>query len=216
VSRTAPLRDTARTVLRLALSRPALLGEGRLVCVDGPAGSGKSTLAAGIEQVAGGLTVTTVHTDDVLVGWDGLDELGPRIRRDVVDPLAAGWAGGYRRYDWVRKALAEHVPVPPVDLLVLEGVGSAHLGYAGLVAALVWVEAPPAVRRARGLARDGEELMPFWDAFVGDEDRLHAAERTRERADLLVDGVTGAVVTKSSARREAGGQAGVGPSSSRA
>jgi uridine kinase len=216
VSRTAPLRDTARTALRLALSRPAWLGEGRLVCVDGPAGSGKSTLAAEIEQVAGGLTVTTVHTDDVLVGWDGLHELGPRLRRDIVDPLASGQAAGYRRYDWARKALAEHVPVPPVDLLVLEGVGSAHLGYAGLVAALVWVEAPPAVRRARGLARDGEELMPFWDTFVGDEDRLHAAERTRERADLLVDGLTGAVVTPRQEGRPADGQAGVGPSSSRA
>ena len=33
--------------------------------------------------------------------------------------------------------------------------------------------------------------MPFWDAFVPDEDRLHALERTRARADLLVDGLTG-------------------------
>jgi uridine kinase len=209
VSSGAALRDTADAVLDLALARPARLGRGRLVCVDGPAGSGKSTLAEALGQVARErrLTATTVHTDDVLVGWDGLDRLGPRLRRDVVDPLASGEPGGYRRYDWVRATLAEHVPVPPVDLLVLEGVGSAHLGYADLVAALVWVEAPPAVRRARGLARDGEELMPFWDTFVGDEDRLHAAERTRARADLVVDGLTGAGVTAP--------QAGVEPSSSR-
>lgn len=187
--------DAAQAALDLALTRPAGAGGTRLVCVDGPAGSGKTTLAAGVEDRARdhGLTVATVPTDDVLIGWDGLPRLGPTLARDVVEPLAAGRGAGYRRYDWVRAELAEWVPVPPVDLLVLEGVGSGHLGYAGRVSVLVWVEAPPDVRRARGLARDGAELMPAWDRFVLDEDRLHAAERTRDRADLVVDGLTGAV-----------------------
>ena len=202
------LRETATAVLTLALSRPARLGGARLVCVDGPAGSGKTTLAAALEQAAQqhGLTVATVHTDDVLDGWDGLDTLGPTLLREVVTPLLSGAEGSYRRYDWVRAVLAESVTVPLSDLVVLEGVGAGHAGYADVVAALVWVEAPRGVRRARGLARDGEDLMPHWDAFVLDEDRLHERERTHERADLQVDGLTGLVLETR--------QAGAGPSSS--
>ena len=198
----------ARRLLDLARSRPATLGtpgarHGRLVAVDGPAGSGKTTLAAALAEVAraAGLTVTVVPTDDVLRGWDGLDELGPRLLAEVVAPLLTGRDGAYRRYDWHARDLAESVAVPVVDLVVLEGVGSGHLGYADTIAALAWVEAPPVLRRARGLARDGEALAPYWDAFVPDEDRLHARERTRERADVLVDGVSGATRSRDEAAR---------------
>ena len=34
-------------------SRPATLGAGRLVCVDGPAGSGKTTLGAALAERTG-------------------------------------------------------------------------------------------------------------------------------------------------------------------
>jgi hypothetical protein len=203
-----PAHEAARWLLDLARSRPATLGtpgarHGRLVAVDGPAGSGKTTLAAALLDLArtAGLTVAVVPTDDVLRGWDGLDELGPRLLAEVVAPLRAGRDGAYRRYDWHTRSLAESVVVPAVDLVVLEGVGAGHLGYAEAIAALAWVEAPPVLRRTRGLARDGEALAPYWDAFVPDEDRLHARERTRERADVLVDGVSGATRSRDEAAR---------------
>ena len=45
----------------------------------------------------------------------------------------------------------------------------------------------------------------FWsslkDLFVPDEDRLHARERTRERADVLVDGASGATRSRDEAAR---------------
>ncbi len=202
----------AAVLLELALATPCRLGpggdrSGRLVAIDGPAGSGKTTVAAALAQLAGvaGLHVSVVATDDVLRGWDGLAELGPRLRAEVVEPLLAGSDGAYRRYDWHTRRTAETVVVPLVDLVVLEGVGSGHPGYADALAALAWVEAPAALRRARGLARDGEELAAYWDAFVPDEDLLHHRERTRERADLLVDGVSGATrVPDAVARRRRG------------
>lgn len=200
------LEAAARLVLDVTLFSPATLGPparagradaaraSRLVCVDGPAGSGKTTLADALLDLADaeGLSTWLVHCDDVLRGWDGLDDLGPRLHREVVQPLCTGTAGAYQRYDWHTARTAETRTVPPSDLVVLEGVGSGHPAYADLVAALVWVEAPPATRRARGLARDGEELAPHWDAFVPAEERLHARERTRARADVVVDGVSGA------------------------
>ena len=46
----------AGRLLALARSRPALLGAGRLICVDGPSGSGKTTLADELTSVATLLT----------------------------------------------------------------------------------------------------------------------------------------------------------------
>ena len=41
---------TVAAVLAHAAAQPPLLGEGRLVCIDGPAGSGKSTLATALAE----------------------------------------------------------------------------------------------------------------------------------------------------------------------
>jgi uridine kinase len=172
------------------LDAPARCGTTRLVCVDGPAGSGKTTLAAGLAGAveAHGRTVAAVHLDDLLEGWDGIHGVGRSAHRLLVEPWSRGQMGGYRRYDWHRAAFAEHHDVPPADVAILEGVGSGHPGFADLVTLLVWVEAPEALRLARGLERDGEALMPQWRRWLAAEQQLHARERTRERADVVVDG----------------------------
>ena len=40
---------------------------------------------------------------------------------------------------------------------------------------------------ARGIARDGDAFAPHWEQWAQDEAALFARERTRERADLVVD-----------------------------
>lgn len=172
-------------VLELALGRPATLGAGRLICVDGPAGSGKTTLAASLTQLTDGARV--VHLDDLYAGWNGLSRLDAQLG-DLLLPLAGGRPGSYRRHDWLTGETAETVVVDPVPLLVLEGVGSGASRFAALQTVLVWVEAPHELRRQRGLARDGEAFAPHWEQWARDEASLFARERTRERADLVVDG----------------------------
>ena len=113
-------------------------------------------------------------------------------------PLARGVAGSYRRYDWHAARFAETVPVEPVELLILEGVGSGSLRHASLVTTLAWVSAPPSLRVRRGIERDGEAVEPLWRQWMVDEAEHFARERTRERADILVDG------TGASARRTLG------------
>lgn len=183
---------TARLVLDVAAARAPQLGATRLVCVDGPAGSGKTTsgLALGAVAEARGLTVAVVHGDDLLAGWSGLPGLAASLAAALA-PLAEARPGAYRRFDWVRDAWAEEVAVPVVDLLVVEGVGSGTPALDPWRTALVWVEAPHDLRLARGLARDGEAFAPHWESWARDEARVLAADRTRERADVLVDG-TGA------------------------
>jgi uridine kinase len=55
-----------------------------------------------------------------------------------------------------------------------------------LVAVRVWVEAATDVRMARGIDRDGEAFRPHWQRWAAQERELFGADRTRERADLIV------------------------------
>ncbi|HEY0949663.1 4-amino-4-deoxy-L-arabinose transferase [Nocardioides sp.] len=177
--------DTAAAeLLAIARRRPPTLGGARLVCIDGPAGSGKTTLAAAVAAAEPDARV--VHLDDLYDGWGGLPRVAEQLD-DLLLPLARGEVGSYRRYDWVAEAFAETVPVEPVPLLVLEGVGCGTRRHADLVTALAWVEAPEEVRLRRGLDRDGEALRPQWLRWQVDEAALFESDDTRARADLVVD-----------------------------
>ncbi len=175
----------AALVLDLVMSRPATLGRGRLVSIDGPAGAGKTTLADQVVARAPGARV--IHMDDLYAGWDGLPDVGRQLA-GLLRPLADRLPGSYRRYDWHTEAFAETVTVEPTDLLVLEGVGSGCRMHDDLIGVLVWVDAPYDLRMRRGIGRDGEAFAPHWQAWA-EAERVHfARHRTRERADLVVDG----------------------------
>ncbi len=176
---------SADVVLSLALGRPPTLGQGRLICLDGPAGSGKTTLAADLAASAPGTRV--IHMDDLYDGWAGLPRVTDQLD-SLLWPLSGGKVGTYRRYDWLTGAFAETVDVQPPPLLVLEGVGSGSIRHAGLVTVLAWVWAPADLRITRGLERDGEAALGHWEQWMLDEAAHHARERTEERADVLVDG----------------------------
>jgi len=173
----------AEAALRLARERPATLGSGRLICVDGPAGSGKTTLAAALAALEPQAVV--VHTDELLDGWGGLPTLPTRLA-ELLEPLGRGVASSYLRYDWLAGRYAESVPVPRSPLLVLEGVGSGARVLAPYRTVLVWVSAPDDERLRRVVERDGPLVEPHLAAWVADEVAHFAAEGTRRSADLHV------------------------------
>lgn len=178
------MSGTPGSLLELALDRPPSLGAGRLICLDGPAGSGKTTLATAISELSGG---RVVHMDDLYPGWSGLGEAADKLG-GLLLPLAEDQDGSYRRYDWLAGRYAETIMVEPTPLLIVEGVGSGAARFAGLTTLLVWVEAAYELRMARGLARDGDSFAPHWEQWARDEADLFARERSRERADVVVDG----------------------------
>ncbi|MEV0613142.1 hypothetical protein AB0I81_07430 [Nonomuraea sp. NPDC050404] len=168
---------------RISNLRPSC-GPVRLVAVDGPAGSGKTTFAL---RLAEELDCQVIHSDDFPVPW----EEGPggwfhALESQVLRPLRDGLPGGFRRYDWVRDTYAEQVAVPPAPVLIIEGVGTARASVARWLAYSVWVEAGEAVRLRRVLERDGAALEPRWREWFAAEEEWFAADRTRERADLVV------------------------------
>lgn len=176
--------DVVELVLDLASSRAPTLGTGRLVCVDGPAGSGKTTLGRALAEAT---AAQLIHGDDLMEGWRGLDSVGRQLA-GLVAALAEGRPGSYEHFDWEHHRYDHAVAVPPAPWLVVEGVGSGAAAIAPYVTVLVWVEVDDDLRLRRGLERDGAEMQEHWRTFMADEVALFARDRTRERADLLVDG----------------------------
>src|SRR4051794_18065394 len=87
----------AEEVLAAVRSRPATLGAGRLLCIDGPSGAGKTTLATAVARLAPQARV--VHMDALYDGWDGLPRVEEQLET-LLAPLGRGEPGSYRRYDW--------------------------------------------------------------------------------------------------------------------
>ncbi|MCL8027520.1 uridine kinase family protein [Nocardioides bruguierae] len=173
----------------MALARPAQAPTPRVLALDGRSGAGKTVLADRVVAVAGdrGLRTALVHMDDLYEGWEGLPGSAPRLA-GLLAPVAEGRTGTCPRWDWHAGTWQGEVVVPPVDLVVVEGVGSGTRLLDGLRTLLVWLEAPVPVRRERGLARDGDAFAPWWDAWAAAEEAHLAAEDTTARADVLVDG----------------------------
>jgi uridine kinase len=178
-----PLPDLAARVR----AGKARLGRTRLVCIDGPAGSGKTTLAGRLATALGSGTAV-VHMDDLFPGWTltgGVD----RLVAGVLEPLAEERPGTHPRYDWdAGRFLPDLVPVPVPEVLIVEGCGSSPRRVDPWVTLRIWVEAPKALRTARGIQRDGVALTDRWREWQALEAAVFAAEDTRARADLRVDG----------------------------
>lgn len=171
------------------LARPARLRGVRLVTIDGPAGSGKTTLAAALADAlrAREVRVETVHLDDLYEGWDGLDErLTGRLAAWLVGPLRVGEPVRHRVYDWQAGQFGGWREVPFAEVLLVDGAGAGQPVLAGVASLRIWVEAPPATCRQRGLARGGVGVVEHWDAWSRREAEHFAVSQARAGADVLV------------------------------
>jgi uridine kinase len=177
---------TFAELARQVLAAPPRLGGTRLVCVDGPAGSGKTTFAGRLARALD--DVVLVHFENLYAGWT-LTGAVDRLAAGVLRPLAEGRPGAHHVYDWAAGRFSpEPVAVPPAAVLVVEGCGSSPRVLDPWTSLRVWIEAPPALREDRGLARDGADTAPLWRAWQETEAAHFAAEDTRARADVRVDG----------------------------
>jgi uridine kinase len=171
-------------------SRPARLGDVRLVAIDGPSGAGKTWFAGRLAAELGDAPV--IHTDDLLDGWDDQFTSWPRIERLALAPLRAGRAARYRRYQWdTGDFTGDPVVVEPAPVVLLEGVGSARGLIRPELSLAVFVTAPAGLRLERTVARDaGHDLAfrAYLERWRIAEDRHFADEGTAASADLVVDG----------------------------
>jgi hypothetical protein len=164
-------------------ARPARAGRTRVLAVEGRSGSGKSTLAV---AVAAELAAPLVRMDDLYPGWDGLLGGVDALVEWILRPLSLDRPARWRRYDWTDGAYAEWHEVPGGGILVLDGTGSGALAAAPYLSGLLWLEADDEVRRARALERDGDLYAPHWNRWAAQEERFHARDDVRARADLTI------------------------------
>lgn len=130
-----------------------------------------------------------VVSTDLLATWERPLRWWPTLEEHLLAPLAAGAAAFLPVVAWVsgNPRPGGHITVPPVEVLVLEGVSSGRLAVADRLSALVWVEvADRAERLERAVARDGEPMRPYLSRWQTDEEAHFAADATRRRADVVI------------------------------
>ncbi|RCV52370.1 nucleoside/nucleotide kinase family protein [Marinitenerispora sediminis] len=190
-----PVLSAAATTLcadiaALLRAAPARAGRHRVLAIEGRSGAGKSWLA---DLLANRLAAPVLRMDDLYPGWDGLAASPPLARRWIIEPLLAGSAPRWRRYDWERgePGAWEHTPV--AGTLLIEGCGSGATELRAHLSLLVWVDAPPPVRAER-LARrfDAAVYSPYHELWRRQEDAFYARHRVRDHADVIVDNAAAA------------------------
>ena len=161
-----------------------------VIALDGPSGAGKTSMA---RALAAQLPDTaSVHLDDLYPGWEGLEAAVPLLVGHVLEPLRGPAPVVVPSWDWVRVPPGPPRPRPDLGpprpaVVLVEGAGAGARACSPHLSALIWVEAPEAVRRERALARDGAAYAPNWDRWARQEQAHFARERTRDRADLVLD-----------------------------
>lgn len=74
------------------------------------------------------------------------------------------------------------------------GVGGAQWANRELATFGVWIKLAADVRMQRKQARDGHLHLEHWDRWAMQEERFFVRERPDQRADAVVDGLTGQLV----------------------
>lgn len=154
-----------------------------IIAIDGPAGAGKTTLASELKASFSTKRVEIVHMDDLYGGWQLSPEFTTRLLNMVGD-ISIGKEHRYYIFDWHQGLFTRSRVIAPVDIVILEGVGSGQSAIRPFLSALIWMDINDSEGLARVLARDGDairEQMQKWQI----EQREHfLREQTRERADF--------------------------------
>src|SRR6201996_3115640 len=195
--RVQPLRAVVDAVTRREPD-PGHVGRPAVLAVDGRSNNGKSTLAGQIGDAVPGAVV--VHTDDIAwehsrFGWADL------LMDGILVPAHQGRPVSYRPPRWKEHGRPGSIEVPAgCPLLVIEGVGAGRREVAHLIDTLIWVQADEretgrrAIARAANLppadlanqAADGAPIDN--EGWMAEEIPFNAAQRTWERADIIVCG----------------------------
>jgi hypothetical protein len=173
-------------------SRPVVLA------VDGRSNNGKTTLAERIRELVPGSVV--IHTDDIAwehsrFGWADL------LIDGILVPVRQGHAVSYRPPRWQEHGREGSLDVQAgCPLLIIEGDGAGRREVAHLIDTVIWVQADERETERRSAARaenpsaadlanQATDGAPFdEDGWLAEEIPFNTAQRTWERADLVVCG----------------------------
>ena len=178
------------------------------VGLDGRSGAGKSTIAATVAEAlrAEGTSVAVVEGDDFYLGgtaatWDARSAaekvdtvIDWRAQRPLLEALRAGEATAYRPFDWdsddwdaEERPMGDPVAVEAAPVVILEGAYSCRPELHDLLDVTALLDVPQDVRRARLLAREGDEHRADWESRWSEaEDHYFGSVMPPDRFDLVV------------------------------
>jgi len=161
-----------------------------IVTIDGVAGAGKTMLASAMnENYKNHFSVQVLHMDDLYEGWD--DPFKATLSKKLTEIAQAHiMATPYETtiHDWHDILTTSQLMIKPVDMLIIEGVGSGQRSIRQLVSTKIWIDFDPIVGLKRVLARDGANIEKEMMGFLEDQKVHFIEEGTREAADFLLFG----------------------------
>jgi hypothetical protein len=162
-----------------------------IITIDGVAGAGKTTLADFIrDEYSDRLSVQVIHMDDLYDGW--VDPFGAALAGKLHDICTSHQEGKglvTSKFDWQRASPGELLEIDPVDLLIIEGVGSGQRTTRQFAQTKIWIDLEPILGMRRVLARDGYQIETQMLTFLEHQQIHHLEEGTRAAADFHVNGL---------------------------
>lgn len=177
------------------LSKDIIQRGARLIAIDGPRGAGKSTLARELAGQWPGAVVIGME-DFCRPSRERPSSPVPasaydceRLVKEVIEPLKAGDAARYQRYDREKDDLVESGKVPAGAVVLVDGLYSTSEALQDRFDYKIWVDCPYDIRVARATKRNGQEKRPLGTRDgTSAEDRYIAEQRPIARADVVLDG----------------------------
>lgn len=189
-----PFSEALSLALEHATKASPLVGDVRVVTIDGRAGGGKSTFADALSPLLDDAPI--VHMDDLYRGWDDAltAQLTSTLRDQILTPIGLGKSGGYRAWDWHKGMAGEFRTIPRHPFLILEGVGASQRIVRPFATTMVWIEITPSRGLERVMQRDSvfatdlEQYRGRILSWQGEELLHFARENTFDTAHLRFDG----------------------------
>ena len=159
-----------------ALTDRAALRAGETVLVLGAAG-GIGLAAVELAKALGARVIAAASSAEKLAVCreHGADETIDYSTEDLRERLKA-----------VTNGRGVDVVVDPVEVVLVDGVGSGSRASRAVADLVVWLDAPERVRHARAMARDGEAYAPHWSRWAAQEDDYVAMEDPQAGAHLVL------------------------------
>jgi dephospho-CoA kinase len=143
---------------------------------------------------------------DYFISWNSLDIGIDRAISQLFEPLVNNEVARFQARDWIGDffgdSLGDWKEVPKSNYYIFEGISTSRIEYSKYLDTVIWVEAPEEVCIQRGLDRDGENLIEHWKRFKLLEKDFFEKDKTKLRADYIVDSYKDIIYKKITAKGE--------------
>jgi len=159
-----------------------------ILSIDGPAGAGKSTLAGEVARAfAGTYSIEVIHLDELYDGWNNAlsDQLFQNLL-ELIKAQANNLVTDLAIYDWSANSFTGTRQIKPVQLLIIEGVGSCNRLLRSALTTSIWLDIDSRSGLIRVLERDGEEFRDEMVKWQEMESEYFESDLTRESTDFIL------------------------------